>query len=125
MLGGLWEFPGGKREGDEPLETTVRREIAEELRLDVAVGPRLVSCDHAYSHFRVTLHAFQCSGPRGRPRPAQANACRWVSVAQLASYPFPAGSLKIMRALAETRNAQSPSWRVACRALYIECGVCA
>jgi len=99
MLGGLWEFPGGKREGAEPLAETVRREIKEELGLDVAVGELFVSVKHAYSHFRVTLHAFHCQCPRGRPRPVRADAVKWVRVEDLSRYPFPTGSLKVIRKL--------------------------
>jgi A/G-specific adenine glycosylase len=99
MLGGLWEFPGGKRQGREPLEETVRREIQEELGLDVTVGERLTTCRHAYSHFRVTLHAFHCTSRRGKPRPLECDACRWVRVEELRDYPFPVGSLKIIREL--------------------------
>ena len=96
MLGGLWEFPGGKREDGEALEETVRRELKEELGLDVDVGLLVVTCRHAYSHFRVTLHAFECRCPRGQPRLAEADAYRWVRLEELGDYPFPAGSAKII-----------------------------
>jgi len=99
MLGGLWEFPGGKRQDGEALEATVRREIREELGLDVTVGPLLVTCKHAYSHFRVTLHAFHCKSPSGRPRPVRCETHRWVKVEDLSDYPFPTGSVKIIREL--------------------------
>jgi A/G-specific adenine glycosylase len=101
LLGGLWELPGGKRHGDEPLEETVRRELREELGIRVAVLSRLATCRHAYSHFRVTLHAFQCCCVGGRPRPVQADECRWVAPDELDAYAFPAGTLKILCRLRE------------------------
>jgi len=99
MLGVLWEIPGGKREAGEALEETVRRELREELGLEVTVTAPCVVCKHAYSHFRVTLHSYHCASPRGRPRPLGCDACRWVKPEELGDYPFPAGSLKIIRAL--------------------------
>jgi A/G-specific adenine glycosylase len=100
MLGGLWEFPGGKVEEGETFEQALRREIREETALEVTVGARLLSCRHAYSHFRITLHAYHCEGPRGRPRPLDCAACRWVTVGTLSDYPFPSGSRPIIEALA-------------------------
>ncbi|HPD17407.1 MAG TPA: A/G-specific adenine glycosylase [Planctomycetota bacterium] len=97
LLGGLWEFPGGKREEGEPLEETVRREVREEVGLEIGRLSPLVICQHAYSHFRVTLHAFECRAPRGRARPLACEAVRWVRPADLAAYPFPAGSRGILR----------------------------
>ena len=99
MLGGLWEFPGGKQEPGESLEAALRREIQEETGLAVTVGEHLLSVDHAYSHFRVTLHAFHCAAPRGRVRVTKCDAFKWVAVGELGGYPFPSGSRAIIRKL--------------------------
>ncbi|NOZ19640.1 MAG: A/G-specific adenine glycosylase [Planctomycetes bacterium] len=101
MLGGLWEFPGGKPEKGETLEEALHREVKEEVGLTVEVGPLLTTVNHAYSHFKVTLHAFHCRSGRGRPRALACDAVRWVAVGQLRDYPFPAGSLRIIRRLLE------------------------
>jgi len=62
LLAGLWEFPGGKLEpGDADLPACLRREILEELGVEIQVGALLGVYKHAYTHFRITLHAFACA----------------------------------------------------------------
>jgi len=60
LLGGLWEFPGGKQEKNESLPQTLRREIQEELHVPIIVGEPIGVFNHAYTHYKVTLHAFFC-----------------------------------------------------------------
>jgi A/G-specific adenine glycosylase len=60
LLGGMWEFPGGKQQEGEDLPTCLQREIREELGAEIEVGPELGVYRHAYTHFSVTLHAFEC-----------------------------------------------------------------
>ena len=55
-----WEFPGGKIEAGEAGEVALAREIAEELHLHVQVTDRLITVDHTYPHFHITMHAYQC-----------------------------------------------------------------
>ena len=99
MLGGLWEFPGGKREGKETLATTCAREIQEEVGLDVTVGKKICTIQHAYSHFSISLTAFRCA-LRG---PANALVCdrptQWVRTDQFRDLPFPKANHKIFAAL--------------------------
>lgn len=89
LLGGLWEFPGGKLQPGEDLPSCLQREIREELGVEVSVGGSLGTYRHAYTHFRVTLHAFHCTLLNGRePHPIQANDLRWIEPAELTSYPM-------------------------------------
>jgi A/G-specific adenine glycosylase len=99
LLGGLWEFPGGKREPGETLEACLERELMEELGIRVAVLRNLASVDHAYSHFRITLHAYECAFRGGRIRLDGCDAFRWITAADLDKYAFPGADRKIIRML--------------------------
>jgi len=88
LLGGLWEFPGGKQEEGEDLPACLRRELAEELGIAVQVGDLFGSYLHAYTHFRVTLHAFRCSLLSGEPQPLHASELRWAAPLQLKDFPM-------------------------------------
>jgi len=97
MLGGLWEFPGGKQEPGETLTQCLAREMQEELDITVEVGARLVTVRHAYTHFRITLHAFICRILTGQPRCLDCAAFRWVPVAGLDALPMSVADRKIAR----------------------------
>ena len=99
LLGGLWEFPGGHREKNETLEQCVAREVREELEIQIAVGEEFATIDHAYSHFKITMHAFHCRWLRGRPRAIGCAAWKWIAPRDLARYAFPAANRKIIAQL--------------------------
>jgi A/G-specific adenine glycosylase len=99
MLGGLWEFPGGKRHEGESLHDCLRREMQEELAVEVEVGQPVAVVKHAYTHFRITLHAFECQLLGGEPQPIGVADWRWVTLNDLASYAFAVTDQKIILAL--------------------------
>jgi len=88
LLGGMWEFPGGKVKRGETFETCLTREIREELGAEIHVGEAFGIYRHAYTHFRITLHAFLCELKDGEPRPVEAASLAWVVPAELGNYPM-------------------------------------
>lgn len=88
LLGGLWEFPGGKQQEGEDLASCLRREIREELGVEIEVGELLGVYRHAYTHFRITLHAFRCLLLRGEPQSIQVADLRWVRLEELSQFPM-------------------------------------
>ena len=88
LLGGLWEFPGGKRERGESLAACVRRELKEELGITVKVGQPLGTFSTAYTHYAVTVHAYACRLASGRLRAREHSAIRWVGPDDLAKFPM-------------------------------------
>ncbi|MCB9358081.1 MAG: A/G-specific adenine glycosylase [Calditrichaeota bacterium] len=99
MLGGLWEFPGGKQERGETLEECVRREMQEELAIDVEVGAHFISVKHAYTHFKITLHCFDCKHIGGDLQLIHAADAKWVRPHELANYAFPKADRVVLEKL--------------------------
>jgi A/G-specific adenine glycosylase len=99
LLGGLWEFPGGKPEAGESLEAAVVREIGEELAVEVEPGEKIAAVNHAYSHFEITLHAYHCRYRTGTPSPIGCQEFAWVKPEQLDRYAFPAANRRVLEHL--------------------------
>lgn len=99
LLGGLWEFPGGKIEPGETIEACIAREIQEELGIKIEVGEHLITIDHAYTHFRVTLNVHHCRYLSGEPQAIECQEVRWVTLDELDEFPFPKANTQIIEAL--------------------------
>ncbi|MBD1877940.1 A/G-specific adenine glycosylase [Coleofasciculus sp. FACHB-T130] len=99
LLGGLWEFPGGKLEPGETVEECIKREIQEELGIEIEVGKHLITIDHTYTHFRVTLNVHHCRHLTGIPQPIESDEIRWVTLDEIDQFPFPKANVQIIDAL--------------------------
>ncbi len=115
MLGGLWEFPGGKIGAEESAEDACRREIREEVNLDVEVGERVARVKHAYTHLRVEIEVFRCRYTGGRVRLNGPTDHRWILLEETGRYAFPKANHKFLSLLREPgvpRSAQAAKKRV-------------
>lgn len=99
LLGGLWEFPGGKKRKNESFKTAVAREVKEETGIDIEVGARLCIVQHAYSHFKITLHAYLCRYESGIAKPLACDAVKWIKPKDLNKFALPAANQKIIACL--------------------------
>jgi A/G-specific adenine glycosylase len=99
LLGGVWEFPGGKQEPGESIEACIARELQEELAIAVSVGQELITVDHAYSHKKLRFVVHCCDWVSGEPQPLASQQVRWVLPDDLGNYAFPAANAKIIAAL--------------------------
>jgi len=106
-LGGLWEFPGGKIEPGETPEACLRRELQEELGIEVAVGDRFAEITHDYPERRVDLQFFRCTITHGEPAHLQCADLAWVTRDELDRYKFPAADAAL---LARLRGADDRLW---------------
>jgi len=88
LLGGMWEFPGGKIEIGEDPRSALSRELHEELGVIANVGDYIGTFKHAYTHFRVTLRAYYCRIEQNDPQPLEASAIKWAHVLQLDDFPM-------------------------------------
>lgn len=98
-LEGLWEFPGGKKEANEGLEECVKREIREEIGVDINPYELLLTVTHEYETKIVELHTFLCSLVSGTPAPLEGQKMQWVDPEELTLYQFPPPDQKIIEVL--------------------------
>ena len=100
-LADLWEFPGGKRNGSETLEQCLLREAEEELGVQIKIDSLFCRLAHDYPDRTVLLHGYLCRLVSGTPKPLAAQELRWVSPAEVLSYPFPEANASFLKQLAQ------------------------
>ena len=98
-LGGLWEFPGGKREAGETFEQCLVREIREELGVEISVGELFEEIRHDYPEKSVHLKFFICELISGEPQPLDCAAVKWIDKAQFDAHEFPAADAQLLEKL--------------------------
>ena len=108
LLGGMWEFPGGKQEEAESLTQALRREIYEELNIEIAVNDKLTTVKHAYTHFKITLHAFQAQYQGGKIQNIGVLDHAWVTLKDLDKFAFAAADRQVINELKKSLSVQDP-----------------
>jgi A/G-specific adenine glycosylase len=101
LLGGLWEFPGGKLKKGEKAEAACIREIKEEVNLSVKIEAHLCRVKHAYTHFKIQMEVFCCSYLSGRVKLNGPVDHSWIRLNQLPDYPLPKANHKFIDRLNE------------------------
>jgi len=107
-LGGLWEFPGGKVEPGETLESALTREMEEEIGVRVHVGPLVLDVLHTYPERRVHLYFFECTILDGTPTAKTVSDIRWCKPRELHRYPMPDANAVVVDRL-RSEDALRPS----------------
>ena len=101
-LEGLWEFPGGKVRSGETLPECLRREVKEELGIEVRVGEKLETVTWRYPDRTLVLHFFRCGLAGGEITPQEGQAFAWVTPEELEGYSFPPADASLIRRLRDT-----------------------
>jgi mutator protein MutT len=106
-LGGLWEFPGGKREAGETFEQCLVREIREELGVEISVAELFEEISHTYPEKSVRLKFFVCKLLSGEPQPLGCAAFKWIGRSELRDYAFPEADAQLLEKLKSSPDVQT------------------
>ena len=94
-----WEFPGGKVEVGESREEALVREIREELSVDIEVSEFLMTVEHTYPDFHLTMHVFRCVLDQGEITLNEHVALKWLSFDELDQLDWAAADIPVVKSL--------------------------
>lgn len=100
-LAGLWEFPGGKHEAGETTEAALKRELREELGIEIDIGAPLIRVPQAYPHKRLRLDVREVRAWHGTVRGLEGQALAWVPPHKLIDYSMPPADIPVVAALSQ------------------------
>jgi len=107
LLGGLWEFPGGKIKKGEKAKDACAREIREEVNLEISIIHHLARVRHAYTHFKISMDVFCCQFLHGRVKRNGPVDHRWIRISAVDRYPLPRANHKFLPKLKKWLEAVS------------------
>jgi A/G-specific adenine glycosylase len=96
LLGGLWEFPGGKVLQNEDSKKACKREVKEEVNLNIKVDKHLAQVKHAYSHFKITMDVYLCTYVSGKIKLNGPVDYKWIYPSKIINYPLPKANHKFL-----------------------------
>ncbi len=105
---GFWEFPGGKKEPEESLEEALKREIKEELAVDIQVEEPFVTIEHVYPDKAIRLHTFFCRLVAGQLEAVGCRDFKWVGLAEMKSHPLLSADERVAARLGELGPFEAP-----------------
>ncbi len=99
LLGSLWEFPGGEQNEGETLEICVSRHVKEKLGVKIKFNHHITTVKHGFTHFKITVHAFDCKYVSGKPKANGIQDWAWVKFEELDNYALPKATHKVVQCL--------------------------
>ena len=100
----FWEFPGGKMEAGESREVALKREIREELDIDICVGSYLTTVEYDYPSFHLTMHCFLCTIAAGEPVLKEHEKALWLWLEELDAVSWLPADVEVIRVLKSHSN---------------------
>jgi len=99
-----WEFPGGKLEAGERREEALKRELAEELSVEVHVAPLITTVHHSYPDFHLIMHAYHCTIQSGVVQLIEHIDMQWLEVGDLSALDWAAADVPVVEVVQKQIN---------------------